>query len=156
MRITEEKFDYVRNIRTGCYMGFDNSCPYPHCKGCQIARMYPKLQRLENLINPVADYGFMICRGEPDAIILYDLAESATTVPKNFTAVFFDLEERLHRILVNAPIIYLDDAGKYHGLLLFGGTPLRYDLLPGQETTAEEIAVAAAREFMAKGGVLHG
>ena len=66
------------------------------------------------------------------------------------------MEERLHRILVNAPIIYLDDAGKYHGLLLFGGTPLRYDLLPGQETTAEEIAVAAAREFMAKGGVLHG
>lgn len=156
MRITEEKFDYVKNIRTGCYLGFDNSCPYPHCNGCQIARIYCKLQQLENHVKLVADYAFIISRGKPDAIILYDLAESTTIVPKNFNAVFFDLEERMHKILVDTPIIYLDNDGKYYGMMLLGGTPMRYDLRPGQETIAEDDAVAAAREFMAKSGVLHG
>jgi hypothetical protein len=48
-RITQRNFDYKTNPRLGCHLGFDNSCPYPHCNSCPIKELYVRVQGLEDL-----------------------------------------------------------------------------------------------------------
>lgn len=50
-RLTENNKHYYgewSKIRKMCYMGFDNSCTYPTCSGCQIIRMYRTLSAYED------------------------------------------------------------------------------------------------------------
>lgn len=49
-RITVRGWDYYGQLREGCHMGFDDSCPYPTCSGCPIGKLYRKMQPLEDMI----------------------------------------------------------------------------------------------------------
>lgn len=49
-RITDRDFNYYKNPRAGCHMGFDGDCPYPTCSDCPIGKLYKKMQYFENLI----------------------------------------------------------------------------------------------------------
>lgn len=45
-RLTESENKYYgdqQHIRQMCYMGFDGTCKYPACNGCQILKMYREL-----------------------------------------------------------------------------------------------------------------
>lgn len=45
-RLTESENKYYgdqQHIRQMCYMGFDGTCEYPTCNGCQILKMYREL-----------------------------------------------------------------------------------------------------------------